>query len=109
RLAVLALRPLTGGGRPLQSWYIYRSVTLSSSRQALLHYTLAARGEDAEPQLRASNEGLLRPRVARATDVGVLIPPLLISWLQAAASSSRCACRSRSKRGGNGFCVRSSA
>ena len=59
------------GGLPLNMW----SLTLSSSRQAPLHYTLTLRGEDAEPHLRASNEGLRRPRVARATEVGVLAPP----------------------------------
>ena len=35
----------------------------------------SGRGEDAEPHLRASNEGSPRPRVARATEVGVLTPP----------------------------------
>jgi hypothetical protein len=40
-----------------------------------LAYFFLWRGEDAEPQLRASNEDLLRPRVARATEVGVLAPP----------------------------------
>jgi len=39
------------------------------------HIVPSGRGEDAEPRLRASNEGLLRPRVARATEVGVLAPP----------------------------------
>ena len=51
----------------------------SSDFLAMLHPSLlvyvTSRGEDAEPHLRASNEGLPRPRVARATEVGVLIPP----------------------------------
>ena len=39
--------------------------------------SLSGRGEDAEPHLRASNEGSPRPRVVRATEVGVLAPPLI--------------------------------
>src|SRR6267143_2703103 len=87
-----------------KSRYICWSLTLSSARQAL-HYTRTMRGEDAEPHLRASNEGLLRPRVARATEVGVLIPPPLIFLLPAAANSIQRAGRSRSRKGGNGLCA----
>ena len=57
--------------------------------------------------LRASNEGLLRPRVARAQEIIRLHP--LTSLLPGAASSFRCVCRSSSRRGGNGLCVEDSA
>ena len=48
---------------------------------------------------------LLRPRAARATEVGVLIPPSLTFLLQAAANSVQRGGRSSSRRGGNGLCV----
>src|SRR5207247_8165496 len=84
-----------------KSRYICWSLTLSSARQAL-HYTRTMRGEDAEPHLRASNEGLLRPRVARATEVGVLTSPALTFLLPEAANSVQRGGRSKNRRGGYG-------
>ena len=57
--------------------------------------------------LRASNEGLLRPRVARAQEIIRLHP--LTFLLPPAANSVQHVCRSRSRRGGNGLCAEDSA
>ena len=47
------------------------------SHEELLGHTFTSRGEDAELQLRASNEGSPRPCIARATEAGVLAAPLV--------------------------------